>query len=382
VDATPDDLTRPLGVERLPHRRARPVARLAALGGLLVATALIGIVALWPGRQAPAPFAVAPIRERDPAPAVPSIQEGAARRSAGEVETASGVAVVRAEGGAAPDAVVIRVPDQPVRLAPAPDTRLVERTRYGLLPKVGPDGARPAQIYARPLPGPAAGRSRPRISLLVGGLGISPTATAEAIARLPPAVTLAFAPYGSDLERLVARAREGGHEVMLQVPMEPFDYPDNDPGPHTLTVGAKPQENLDRLHWVMGRFTGYTGIVTYMGAKLTADEAALSPILREVGGRGLILVDDGSSSRSTIRTGVQGTTPTLRAHGVVDALPQPDAVDRELTRLEAAARERGAAVATASALPLTVDRIARWARGLDERGLDLVPVSALAEARR
>jgi polysaccharide deacetylase 2 family uncharacterized protein YibQ len=292
------------------------------------------------------------------------------------------VAVVRAEGGAAPDAVVIRVPDQPVRLAPAPDTRLVERTRYGLLPKVGPDGARPAQIYARPLPGPAAGRSRPRISLLVGGLGISPTATAEAIAKLPPAVTLAFAPYGRDLERLVARARDSGHEVMLQVPMEPFDYPDNDPGPHTLTVGAKPQENLDRLHWVMGRFTGYTGIVTYMGAKLTADEAALSPILREVGGRGLILVDDGSSSRSTIRTGLQGTTPTLRAHGVVDALPQPDAVDRELTRLEAAARERGAAVATASALPLTVERIARWARGLDERGLDLVPVSALAEAGR
>ena len=141
MDATPDDLTRPLGVERLPHRRARPVARLAALGGLLLATALIGIVALWPGRQAPAPFAVAPIRERDPAPAVPSTQEGAARRSAGEVETASGVAVVRAEGGAAPDAVVIRVPDQPVRLAPAPDTRLVERIRYGLLPKIGPVAA-------------------------------------------------------------------------------------------------------------------------------------------------------------------------------------------------------------------------------------------------
>jgi uncharacterized protein len=382
VDATPDDLTRPLGVERIPHRRARPVARLAALAGLLVATALIGIVALWPGYHAPAPFAVAPIRERDPAPAAPLTQEGAARRTAGEVETASGVAVVRAAGGAAPDAVVIRVPDQPVRLAPAPDTRLVERTRYGLLPKIGPDGARPAQIYARPLPPPAAGRSRPRISLLVGGLGISPTATAEAIAKLPPAVTLAFAPYGSDLERFVAQARDNGHEVMLQVPMEPFDYPDNDPGPHTLTVRAKPQENLDRLHWVMGRFTGYTGIVTYMGAKLTADEAALSPILREVGGRGLILVDDGSSSRSTIRTGLQGATPTLRAHGVVDALPQPDAVDRELARLEAAARERGAAVATASALPLTVDRIARWARGLDERGLDLVPVSAVAEAGR
>ena len=33
---------------------------------------------------------------------------------------------------------------------------------------------------------------------------------------------------------MVARAREAGHEVLLEVPMEPFDYPDNDPGPQTL----------------------------------------------------------------------------------------------------------------------------------------------------
>ena len=163
--------------------------------------------------------------------------------------------------------------------------------------------------------------------------------------------------------------------------MEPFDYPDNDPGPHTLTVRAKPQDNLDRLHWVMGRFTGYTGLVTYMGAKLTADEAALTPILREVGGRGLIVVDDGSSSRSIVRTGATASAPTLRATGVIDGLPQPDAIDRELQRLEDAARAKGAAIGTASVLPVTVDRVARWARALEERGIDLVPASALAEVK-
>ena len=82
--------------------------------------------------------------------------------------------------------------------------------------------------------------------------------------------------------------------------MEPFDYPDSDPGPHTLTTRAKPQENLDKLHWALGRFTGYTGVVNFMGAKLTSDEAALAPILREIGGRGLVFLDDGSSSRSLV----------------------------------------------------------------------------------
>lgn len=289
------------------------------------------------------------------------------------MERASGVAVHRPPGERAPDAILIPVPDVDAKLAPAPDPRLVERTRFGPLPRIGPDGARPAQVYGRP----AATKPGPKIAIILGGLGIGQSATADAVVKLPPGVTLAFAPYGTDLERTVARAREDGHEVMLQVPMEPFDYPDNDPGPHTLTTQAKPQENIDRLHWVMGRFTGYTGIMTFMGAKLTADETALAPILKEVAGRGLLVVDDGSSSRSTLKPG-----PTTLRAAMLDAVPRADAIDRELAKLEAAARERGSAVGSANALPVAIDRIARWAKTLEERGVQLVSANALAESRR
>jgi polysaccharide deacetylase 2 family uncharacterized protein YibQ len=328
-------------------------------------------------RDAEEPDAVSPIVTREAAG--PVADPGAsARQSAEALEGASGVSVLRPPGEAAPGSIVIRVPDAAVSLAPAPDDRLVERTRFGLLPKIGADGTRPAQVYARP----AVPKTGPRVAIVVGGLGIGQIPTAEAISKLPPAVTLAFAPYGSDLERFVAQAREGGHEAMLQVPMEPFDYPSNDPGPHTLTVRAKPQENIERLQWVMGRFAGYTGLVTFMGAKLTAEESALAPILREAASRGLLVLDDGSSSRSVIRTGTTAQVPTLRAHAVVDAAQRPEAIDRELARLEDVARERGFAIGTASALPISVDRVVRWAKSLEAKGFELVPVSALAEARR
>jgi polysaccharide deacetylase 2 family uncharacterized protein YibQ len=162
---------------------------------------------------------------------------------------------------------------------------------------------------------------------------------------------------------------------MLQVPMEPFDYPDNDPGPHTLKAGAKAQDNLDKLHWAMGRFTGYTGVVNFMGAKLTASEAALAPILREIAGRGLAFLDDGSSSRSVVKSGGAGRTPVARADAVLDTVPRADLIDQELARLEETARKRGFAVGTASAMPLTVERIARWAKALEGRGVLLVPAS-------
>lgn len=216
-----------------------------------------------------------------------------------------------------------------------------------------------------------------RIALLVGGLGLNAAITDEAVAKLPGAVTLAFAPYGTDLETATRRSREAGHEIMLQMPMEPLDYPATDPGPQTLTTAAKPAENLDRLRWGMSRFSGFIGVSNFLGAKLTGDEAALLPILREIGSRGLVFVDDGSSSRS--RTGevaAQGQIGAVRADLVIDPVPRAEMIDRALDKLESVARERGFALGSASGLPLTVERIARWADTLEGKGILLVPVSA------
>ncbi|HVL73594.1 MAG TPA: divergent polysaccharide deacetylase family protein [Beijerinckiaceae bacterium] len=381
MEATADDLTRPLGLDRKERPRRRlPLARLG-LGALGAAVAALAVfVALVDDPLGGEPHVVVPIEIRAAAPPAPAAVAPAepASRTASEVESASGVAVVRPGGSAAPAAIVIRAPEpEVIRLAPAPDPRLSERARHGALPKLGPDGARPLDVYARRatgLPGGAAPAGR--VAILVTGLGIGQSATANAIDKLPPPVTLAFAPYGGDLERQVARAREAGHEVMLQVPMEPFDYPDNDPGPHTLMAQGKPAENLDRLHWAMTRFPGYVGLVNFMGGRLTADEAALAPILREVGARGLGFLDDGSSARSQVAAvAARLRVPGLRADLVLDGVPRSDQIDRELARLEEIATKRGLAVATASALPLTVERIARWSRELESRNILLVPVS-------
>ncbi|TNC15101.1 divergent polysaccharide deacetylase family protein [Methylobacterium terricola] len=382
-------LTRPLGLrDEATARTARWRSALthrplvgAALG--IGALALGAVLVVGDDPLAGEPYAVATIAVRAPSapvpePAVPA-RPGPASRTADEVERASGVSVSRPDGTTAPDSVVIRVPpNAPVQLKPAPDPRLAERGRYGSLPKIGPDGARALDVYARP---EAAGLERGgavagRIALVVSGLGIGQAATQDAIQRLPPAVTLAFAPYGADVTRSATRAREAGHEVMVQAPMEPFDYPDNDPGPQTLLTGAKPAENLDRLAFVLARVPGAVGVMNFMGARLTGEAAALEPVLREIGGRGLGFLDDGTSPRSLAReVGRKAKVPVARAEIVVDAVPRPDAIDRELARLEEAARKSGVVLASATALPLSIDRIARWARDLESRGILLVPAS-------
>lgn len=382
------ELNRPLGQDRAaPH--GKPWGRwlvMASAGtvGLAFAAALL-LVALRRDPDGGEPIATATIEKRVAQPQIASAppaagmaQEQRSQSSARQLESESGVTVVR-PGAEAPGSIIITIPDRPgtIRLAPAPDNRLVERTRYGLLPKIAPDGATPAQIYARPEGAQPANKPAGRIALLVGGLGIGQSGTADAIAKLPGAVSLAFAPYGAELERTVQRARSEGHEVFLQVPMEPFDYPDNDPGPHTLLAGPKAAENIDRLHWVLGRFTGYVGIVNFLGGRLTADEAALSPILREIAGRGLMVIDDGSSSRSLLAaSAARAQIAAMRVDRVLDSVARADAIDKELAGLEALARQQGVAVASASALPISIERIARWAQSLEGKGLTIIPVSA------
>lgn len=396
VDLASDELTRPLGLD--PPRPALRLPRVP-LGLVLTVAAIMAVgggsayVALTSDPLAGVPHAIVPILPAanraepvQPAPGVHEVATDLGRRTAADVESASGVSVVRGDGTSAPESLVITIPDDPglVRLNPAPDPRLVEQSRHGALPRIGRDGARAAVVYARP-PGGLPGGAKPvaRIALVVGGFGLNDGASADALAKLPPATTLAFAPYGRDLERQVARARAAGHEVLLQVPMEPFDYPANDPGPHTLTTAGKSQDNLDRLHWLMTRFQGYVGVVNFMGAKLTADEAALAPLMREIGARGLGFIDDGSSPRSlAAKVGPGVKTATARADAVLDAAARADAIDKELARLESVARERGYALATASALPVTLDRVGRWAKGLEARGILLVPASTAFEPRR
>jgi len=284
-----------------------------------------------------------------------------------------------ASGGTTGEEETPAQPGSPLSVNPV--DAAVEKGPHGPLPMTTADGRRPLDLYAAPIRPEAM--HLPKVVLVVGGLGLSQRSTLSAIEKLPPSVTFAFAPYGSSLDRWMRASRKSGHEVMLQVPLEPYDYPDNDPGPQTLVTSLPVAANRDRLFWTLSRLTNYTGVVNYMGARFTASDEALRPVFDEVRKRGLFYLDDGSSSRSIAsRLAAVTGTPFLRADLVVDANPDAADIDARLLQLESMARSRGVAVGFASALPVSIERIAEWARSLDSRGVYLVPASAAARGNK
>jgi uncharacterized protein len=158
--------------------------------------------------------------------------------------------------------------------------------------------------------------------------------------------------------------------------MEPFDYPDNDPGPQTLLTTLQPEQNLDRMYWHLSRFQGYAGVANFMGARFVTADAVMQPIIREAAKRGLGYFDDGSAPRSVASSLAAGQTmPFAKADFAIDAVPTAVEIDRTLAKLESLAKDRGTAVGVASALPVSIERIGVWTKALESRGILLVPLT-------
>lgn len=373
----PDDLNKPL-TRPAPRPSARWRPLLLPLVTLVLAAAVLtglGWAILVDDPLGGEPTATATITKPEPRsepPAAAAPAQSATGQTVTIIDGKSGARTqVPVKGG---DAAA----DTKVGAGSALDSRLIEDSPHGPIPRVGPDGTRPLDVYSR-ADGAAAMRKGPRIAIVVSGLGISENATNESIAKLPGAVTFAFAPHTADLTRWTARARDDGHEFLLQLPMEPFDYPDNDPGPQTLLTSLPTEQNIDRLYWFLSRAHGYVGVANFMGARFTANEGAMTPVLAELSRRGLLYFDDGASTRSIAgRAADAAKTPYIKADIVIDAKANWSDIDTALERLERLALEREHAVGVASALPVSIERIARWAKTVESRGIRIVPLSAVA----
>ncbi len=268
----------------------------------------------------------------------------------------------RKPGGAIAD------PD-PALLEPAPDFP------GNKLPHIGPDGRMAMQVYA---PVTDAVDTRPKVALLLVGIGLSDAESRAAIETLPPAITLGVSPYTPAVDPLLADARAHGHEILVTLPMESQGYPLNDSGPHALLTGADPVDNQRNLEWVLSRVPGAAGVSGasdgLRGERFAGSSSLFIPVLQELASRGLMYVDPRDNASDP------GAAVTVTK--LVDEPPLRAAIDARLAELEQAARDGKPALGLAGPLrPVTVERIASWARGLDGRGIALVPASALLPKR-
>lgn len=335
-------------------------------------------------RLAP-PLASPPERLAAAAPAEPEIAEAPEEPYGADAEDifadAGDIAILREDPAAdiiitvdgAPARAIGATPASSLAALPtiaAPDAALLRRSAYGQIPRVSADGRRPSAVYAQKFDAGDA----PNVALIVGGLGLNRALTERAIDELPPQVTLAFAPYSKDLVFWTKRARDAGHEVMLEIPMENRTGDAETLGPAALLTSRTPEENQQRLEWLLSRFQGYFGVTNYLGAKFSGDREAMELLLRRIHEAGLAYVDDtGALSRLSHK----GEAAIVNR--VIDPGYKADGAQtkRDLQTLEEVARRDGKALGKTYVHDRSLDVIVTWAEDLKARDLTLAPASAV-----
>ena len=309
-------------------------------------------------------------------PHAPAISAGPARRCQRAKPRRTARRCRRSDDGAVTGPVTKPVYAGKALLA---DPALIENTAQGPLPRIADDGRKPMTAYAAP----AAAAANSSIAIVVSGPGLSRQGhqggAGQPARRRDPglcALCRRCRPLGR------RRRAQRGHEVLLEVPMEPFDFPDSDPGPHTLRAGQDEEANIQRLTWALSRFTGYAGVTNLLGQRFLSDSEALSPALTYLTRRGLYFFDNGAASQSVAPDrGGPGRHP----------------VGAERRRRWTASRPRWKSTAVCrNWKPRPAPMAARWVRpfsirsrsrasppgrkGLQARGFVLVPVSAIVNA--
>ena len=254
---------------------------------------------------------------------------------------------------------------------------ITEETEDGPLPIIAADGRQPWLEYSR---GFKRADRKPRIALIVTNLGLSATYTKAALKLLPEDITLSFSHVAPRLKSWIREARQKGHEVLMDIPMEPLGFPKNDPGRATLLTSSNEVENLNRLEHVMKKAGGYVGLLGTLGTKFMLHSETFLPILKTIKQRGLIYVDSRSTSRSLgpeLASSIQ--LPRAFNNIFIDKEPSNQKIKGKLDELEKIALKKRFAVGIAQPFPLTIEILSQWAEKLKTKQISLAPITAVVD---
>jgi len=220
----------------------------------------------------------------------------------------------------------------------------------------------------------------PMIAIVIDDVGIDRRRSSKIMAMHGP-FTLSFLSYAQDLRQQTTKAHKAGHELFLHMPMEPFGD-GYDPGPDVLLTSMTPMEIQSRLSQSLGSFNGYVGINNHMGSKFTADAKGMSVVMAELKKRGLLFLDSLTSGKSVAaKVATSAGVPNLTRHVFLDNSPKPADIDEQIRRLEKLAKKHGSAIAIGHPRETTIQALQTWLPTLENKGIQLVPLSTLAKIK-
>jgi polysaccharide deacetylase 2 family uncharacterized protein YibQ len=227
-------------------------------------------------------------------------------------------------------------------------------------------------------PAPPGLAGSPRVAVIVDDLGARRDVF-DVLRDLRRPLTVAVLP-GLPLSQWTAReAAQSGMEVLLDLPMEPYRFPEVDPGPGALLMAMSAQELQAQIGAHLASVPGAVGVTNHMGSRMTEDRARMRTVLGVLAGRRLFLVDGLTSNLSVAYDEAKAQGLRAGRRQIIVDHVSGEAGDRvRWDEVAWWAESRGEVIVIAHGHPLTARLLREYVPRWEARGLRLVPVSQLA----
>lgn len=248
---------------------------------------------------------------------------------------------------------------------------------YGRIPIIDPkDQTRPFDAYRRPFDEKLL--NRPLIALVLLDYGLSKITSQRMLDTAPADVSLALAPAASDANTWASMAHNKGHELWLNMVVEPIDYPQSDPGASALLTASSVEQNESALLTQLARVDGwYTGLLAPNPSPYFKSGADADFVAARVFARGLGLVANEPQANPILLREAQKQKAAFYAGRMftLDRSGDPTLMLRGAERL---ASEQGFAIVLVPSTPAVRKAALEWAGTLSGRGMALAPLSVIA----
>jgi polysaccharide deacetylase 2 family uncharacterized protein YibQ len=219
-------------------------------------------------------------------------------------------------------------------------------------------------------------KASPVIAVIIGNLGLSKFIT-EKFANMPEFITLGYSVYAANLVDDIAH---GGvhHDILVNLPLEPYNYPVNDPGPLTLLRELSADEKSERIKSALNVLPGAVGMYAVEAENFTNSLEGSKFVLENLNNANKILLY-GNSNETILNQVANIYNYKMFVVDVrLDLQLSKATIEKQLEKLEQIAKNKGVAIAYSNAYPMLADIIPEWAATLAAKNITIVPISGLS----
>jgi len=237
-----------------------------------------------------------------------------------------------------------------------------------------PPTPRQARAPVPPLDTKAKQQHHGRIVLILDDVGFDHQPIDEAM-RIDPNVNFSILPNGSEARAFADRLNARGFELLCHLPMEPIDYPKQQPGANSILMSMSDAEIAATTRLNVESVPYARGVNNHMGSRATADSRVMRDVLGALP-KDVYFIDSRTSGDSIAgRMARQLNIPTASRNVFLDDVQSERAVRRQIEMLSSIAAERGVAVGIGHPYPVTIRVLNELAPSLRARGFRFVRAS-------